>query len=87
MKLDKGRRREVDDLEALGLCELELLELVEEGRHGVARLSTGRVHAVLEVPQGLRGGAQGGAEGPRFDEVSVSLEDAEEGETWGAPRR
>lgn len=64
VELDEGGRREVDDLEALGLCELELLELVEEGRHGVARLPARRVHAVLEVPQGLqwREGERG--EGP-----------------------
>ena len=64
VKLDEGGRREVDDLEALGLCELELLELVEEGRHGVARLPARRVHAVLEVPQGLQGSEGGRGEGP-----------------------
>jgi len=64
VKLDEGGRREVDDLEALGLCELELLELVEEGRHGVARLPARRVHAVLEVPQGLQWREGGRGEGP-----------------------
>lgn len=54
MQLDEARRREVDNLEALCLCEVELLELVEERRDGVARLPPRRVHGVLEVPQGLQ---------------------------------
>lgn len=53
VKLNNACWREVDELKPLGLCQLELLELVEQLAHRLVRLPSEGVYRLFEVTESL----------------------------------